>query len=354
VPEVAVVEGAFSSDELTRIHDVRYSFPVYVPVGSPVPAGFSLRRPPPPPRELILRFPPQLAGRIDGARYSRRLAEHALATTGTPLAVGRTHYLRAVYADHGQPLTDGIDQILASDRLVELAHDLFHAETVVPFTVYANVYLPAQALNAHTDVPAFRGASKGQVPPWLLVAMHHSRLFERWRVPVATVVGYPGVCEGGEFSYYRPSPSESVAERITISPTANSAVALDADTIFHRVEQVAGETDMLPELTRGAYLLPARAERWHLRRGDPDPADLATFRAEEIRYSISWKAYCFPDEGAHRVWAEHSDDLALADIIPALTGLLAERGALPEHGLDKEELAALLIDQFIPVPPPGS
>jgi len=53
---------------------------------------------------------------------------------------------------------------------------------------YANVLLPGQELAVHTDVPEFRGASRKTLPQWLLVAMHHSQLFERWRVPIATGV----------------------------------------------------------------------------------------------------------------------------------------------------------------------
>ena len=38
----------------------------------------------------------------------------------------------------------------------------------------------------HTDVPEFRGANRKLVPQWLLVVMHHSGLFEDYRMPIAT------------------------------------------------------------------------------------------------------------------------------------------------------------------------
>ena len=44
----------------------------------------------------------------------------------------------------------------------------------------------------HTDVPEFRGANRKRYPQWLIVVMHHSGLFDRWRMPIATGVAYFG------------------------------------------------------------------------------------------------------------------------------------------------------------------
>lgn len=57
---------------------------------------------------------------------------------------------------------------------------------IEPSIAYANVMLPGQELAVHTDVPEFRGFDRKVVPQWLLVVMHHSGLFDRWRLPIAT------------------------------------------------------------------------------------------------------------------------------------------------------------------------
>jgi len=356
VGEVSVVEGVFSAGELNQIHRVKFGCPAYVRSGDRLPHGLGFWGAIPASSDPQLRFAPELPDRADAVRYGRRLAEHTLASTGKPRVSGHSSYLRATYAAHGEPLVAGIEEILRNNRLASMAAEVFDADIVVPLTVYANVYLPGQVLDVHTDIPAFRGVELGQAPAWLLVAMHHSGLFERWRIPIATVIGHPNTSQGGEFSYFPPAAPPGVPSVITLDPPSNSAVALDADTIFHRVDQVAGETTLLPELAKGAYLVPSRPTLWRLCRREPAGALLGTFRNEEIRYTISWKAYCFPDENSRQTWIDHTDDLRLDEIIPMLTELLCDRGELPgpEHGLSEVELGAVIIDALIPFPAPGS
>lgn len=354
--EVEVFDDVFRPDELDEIHQVRRSFPAYIPSGRKMPKG---RRPPHPARPLTtqqLEFAPQLGGRADVGRYVRRLSQHMFNSTGEREALGHTSYLRGNYVIRGQPVIDGMEGFLHNDRLADLALGVYDADRVVPYAVYANVFLPGQVLHPHTDIPAFRGAELGQLPSWLLVAMHHSGLFEQWRLPVATVIGHPTSREGagGEFSYY--PQSKAAPATVTLDPPFNSVVILDADTIFHRVDQVAGETSLLPEVQRGAFLVPAGADLWQLHQQDRADSPLATFSSDELRFTISWKAYCFAGEAAQRRWAEHTDDLAIDDVIPTLTELLRDRGVLAgsDDGLDEGALAAVIIDELIPFPPPGT
>jgi hypothetical protein len=347
--EVVIVEKLFSDDELIRINEIQRSFPVYFPPARPTPPGFSVELPPGPPRNQTLRFAPHLSSREDVARYWRKLVKPSLVNGGLGGQPPSLDYLRALYAAQGQPLTDGIEEILDCDRLVELAHEVFDSDTVLPESVFANVYLPGQELLTHTDIPAFRGAERGQVPAWLLVAMHHSGLFERWRVHVATVVVYPDVSEGGAFYYFGRSPSEHDVTRVTVEPHANSAVVLDADTIFHGVERVGGESssnDFPPD----AYLVPESHADWRVCQGNRACESLAILGKNEVRFSLSWKAYCFPHMSAYRVWLEHEDDLDLSEIIPALSRLLKKRKSLLGQEMSEDELGAVIIDELIPFP----
>ena len=45
-------------------------------------------------------------------------------------------------------------------------------------------------------MPEFRGLNRKNVPQWLLVVMHHSGLFDAWRLPIATGIAYFGAAEG--------------------------------------------------------------------------------------------------------------------------------------------------------------
>jgi hypothetical protein len=39
---------------------------------------------------------------------------------------------------------------------------------------------------------------------------------------------------------------------------------------------------------------------------------------DDIRFSVSWKAYCYADDPERRIAAEHTDDLSRAQIMEAL------------------------------------
>jgi hypothetical protein len=88
---------------------------------------------------------------------------------------------------------------------------------------------------------------------------------------------------------------------------------------------------------------------WSVRNGDEI---VATYRTDDLRYSVSWKAYCFTDEAERRAWATHADDLSLGMILKSLVSELRERGVLAstDHGLSEGELGRVLIDEFIRFP----
>ena len=86
------------------------------------------------------------------------------------------------------------------------AYQIHGRPVIEPAIVYANLLVPGQELAVHTDVPEFRGANRKIHPEWLLVAMHHSGLFDEWRMPIATAVAWFHDCKGGEFAFYPDGP----------------------------------------------------------------------------------------------------------------------------------------------------
>src|SRR6185503_16421449 len=118
-----------------------------------------------------------------------------------PLAVlaARTNYFRESYAYGDEILIDGIEPFLRHEGFVDAARAVHGRPVIVPAIVYANILLPGQELAVHTDVPEFRGANRKKFPQWLMVAMHHSRLFDAWRMPIVTGVAWFSACQGGEF-----------------------------------------------------------------------------------------------------------------------------------------------------------
>jgi hypothetical protein len=113
-----------------------------------------------------------------GGRFGRR---------ADPAALGaRTNYFRESYAYGDRIAIDGIEPFLQYEGFVEAARAIHGRAVIEPAIVYANILVAGQELAVHTDVPEFRGANRTLYPQWLMVVMHHSGLFDAYRMPIAT------------------------------------------------------------------------------------------------------------------------------------------------------------------------
>ncbi len=102
----------------------------------------------------------------------------------------RTNYFRETYAYGNEIAAPGIEAFYYNQKLIESARKVFDRPLIEPAIVYANLLLPGQELATHTDVPEFRGINRKLHPQWMLVVMHHSGLFDDWRLPIATSVSW--------------------------------------------------------------------------------------------------------------------------------------------------------------------
>jgi hypothetical protein len=258
----------------------------------------------------------------------------------------RTNYFRETYA-YDQPLVPGIEPFLNHEGFIEAARRVYGRALVRPNIVYANLLVPGQELAVHTDVPEFRGVSRKRDPQWLIVAMHHSRLFERWRMPIATGVAWFGDPEGGEFVFY---PEGPFGPPVALPVRHNTAILLDTDTVFHGVDRVAESRVPIPDLKPGMRLAWDGDGRWSLRSGDQV---LARYAFRDLRFSISWKAYCYADEAEERLVREHQDDLSRARVLEVLVADLRRRGRITGDVPKDLDLALTIIDEYIQYPPPA-
>jgi hypothetical protein len=218
----------------------------------------------------------------------------------------------------------------------------------VPAIVYANLLLPGQELAVHTDVPEFRGANRRIVPQWLLVVMRHSERFEPWRMRIATGIAYFGAASGGDLAYY---PDGAAGPAATYAPRHNTAALLDTDSVFHGVDRVAGDDSALASLRPGMRLVHEGDHRWTVRADDDSV--VASFGSDDLRYSVSWKAYCFADAAEQSAWSGHTDDLSLEQILSTLEDDLRERGALVGDRPADADFGRLLIDTYVRFPAPA-
>jgi hypothetical protein len=277
-----------------------------------------------------------------GGRFGRRAPVGELAA--------RTNYFRAEYAYGEHVLAAGIEPFLHHDAFVEAARAVHGRPIIEPAIVYANILVPAQELAVHTDVPEFRGANRKVVPQWLIVAMHHSGLFDDHRMPIATAVSWWSHSAGGEFACYPEGPGGGA---IAYPAAYDTAIVLDTDSVFHGVDMVASHAP-LPELRPGMTLDAVGSREWAVRDHDGgETREVARYDWDELRFSVSWKAYCFADERERDTWREHADDLTLDVIVDRLVDDLRARERINDRP-DDRELALTIIDEYIRFPTPAA
>jgi len=269
-----------------------------------------------------------------GGRFGRTEAGDRL--------IARTNYFREEYA-YGATLAEGIEPFLHFAGFHAAACQVMKCTVVEPNIVYANILVPGQELAVHTDVPEFRGMSRRTDPQWLLVAMHHSGLFDAWRMPIATGVSWFGNPKGGEFVFY---PDGASGSPVATPAVHNTAILLDTDSVFHGVDRVTEQKGDMPALRPGMALEFAGSDAWTLEDGD---RTVARYTWDDLRFSISWKAYCYPDPEAHRIAREHTDDLTRERAVDLLVSDLQARGRIQDRP-DDTLLGLTIIDEYIQFP----
>jgi hypothetical protein len=271
-----------------------------------------------------------------------------LARTQEPpgaLAV-RTSYFREEYAYGRDERIEGIAPFLYHEAFVEAARAIHGRRVIEPAIAYANLMVPGQELAVHTDVPEFRGANRKVVPQWLLVVMHHSGLFDEYRMPIATAVAWFHDCDGGELAYWPDGPT-AAAQRHKVR--YNTALVLDTDSVFHGVDRIADvAADALPRIRPGTRLEATNDHAWTLCGTDGD--EIARYRWDELRFSVSWKAYCFRDEHERDTWRDHRDDLTMDRILDRLIDDLRARDRIAGDVTRDGALGQFLIDEYIEFP----
>jgi hypothetical protein len=254
----------------------------------------------------------------------------------------RTNYFREEYAYGQTPLIDGIEPFLDHEGFIDAARKVHDRPVIEPAIAFANLMVPGQELAVHTDVPEFRGCNRKVMPQWLLVAMHHSGLFEEWRMPIATGVSWFHDCDG--FAFY---PDGAGGPASVHEVAYNTAIVLDADSTFHAVDRITSVDGGVAPLRPGMTLDFAGDGAWLVHEGD---AVVQEYRWDELRFSMSWKAYCFADEHEQRTWREGADDLSLDSVVDRLVTDLRERGAITGEVPPHPELGLLIIDTYIRFP----
>jgi|SoiMethySBSTD1v2_1073268.scaffolds.fasta_scaffold14293_5 hypothetical protein len=259
-------------------------------------------------------------------------------------AAARTSYFREEYAYGTEAHVGGVESFLHHPALVDGAVAVHGRPVVEPAIAYANLMIPGQELAVHTDVPEFRGANRKVLPQWLLVVMHHSGLFDPWRLHIATGIAWFQDSDDGELRYWPDGPDAApVVHRVR----ANTAMVLDTDSVFHGVDPVAPEVEP-PVVRPGAGLVAGDDGRWRL--SDADGTPVGDYGWDDLRFSVSWKAYCFADESERAAWRDHTDDLTTDAIVTRLVDDLVARDVVAAGVPVDRDLGLRMIDEYVRYP----
>lgn len=212
---------------------------------------------------------------------------------------------------YGEDIDPGVKALLTNPQFFEAAKRIHpEAQVIEPGILFANLFVPGEAQGIHTDVPEFRGCNRTNCPEWMLPTMHHSGLFKRWHVPIATGISWYSDHTGGELVFYQDPDKPGVPH-----PTPfNSAIVLDTDSVYHGVDAVNGLDAPPPVIPPDSLLTHKGNGRWCVMR-EKTGAVLDGYEDlswKELRMSIQWKAYCFKDEAEQRAYHEHTDDITPA------------------------------------------
>ncbi len=259
----------------------------------------------------------------------------------------RTNYFRETYAYGEDIAAPGIEPFLHYAGFAEAAREIFGRPIIEPAIVFANILLPGQELAIHTDVPEFRGISRKTHPQWLCVVMHHSGLFDHYRMPIATAVSWYQDTKGGAFAFY---PDGATGSPVALPVRFNTAVILDTDSVFHGVDRVSSASTKAPPFKPGmrVHSLGEGSGRWEVRDGD---ATIGSYTWDEMRFSISWKAYCFRNEQERETWRSGADDLELEEVLGTLERDLRERGRIGTERPAQKEFAQAMVEESVKFPP---
>lgn len=106
----------------------------------------------------------------------------------------------------------------------------------------------------------------------------------------------------------------------------------------------------IPRFLPRMRLLPEGGGSWVVRDGDEE---VGGYRWDDMRFSVSSKAYCFRDEAERSAWRDRSRDLNIDTVLDQLCADLRERGRIGDERPSNRALAELLVYEYVKFPPPS-
>ena len=212
------------------------------------------------------------------------------------------------------------------------------------------VLLPGQTVAMHYDVPWYWGATRFNIPQWLLIAMESSGLFENIRVRQSQGVAYLHKWlnhekDGGGFYFY----PKGTGGRAEIVPAEfNTGLVLDGSVLIHGVNTY--QPKKLPPIINPSdknSLVYAGDDFWQLKANDEV---IALYKTSDLRISLVWRSRCFESQEMKQKWADYKDKIDVQDVLKVLKDDMKLKGISNVDYLPPLDLALKILDTYVVYP----
>jgi hypothetical protein len=222
-----------------------------------------------------------------------------------------------------------------------------------PIQLNLILMLPGQELPMHWDVPWLWGATRFDLPQWLLVVMEQSGLWANASVPQIQGVSWlhDGADAGGEFFFY---PAGAAGPIEVVRAQRNAAIVVDGCRVVHGVRRFKPH-DSVPPMSRYSAneLRHVQGDNWTL---FVDGKAVRNYKTSDFRMSLVWRARCFVDDAELARWHESMKDesskISMETVLSTLEKDLRAKGVLSASQPRPEPIAfaELLLDTYAPYP----
>ena len=169
-------------------------------------------------------------------------------------------------------------------------------QTLDPFQFNLIVQVPGQTVATHIDGVYFWGATRFELPQWLLAAMKFSGLFEEEFVDQIQIVAYFHEWEDdreGDFIYW----NDEGASPVAVAPRPRSGSGIDGSKVIHAANVYHPE--LLPPITDKDKQVELRydgeeSDSWTIY--EDGERSLYKYPHNKLRSTIVFRARCFESE----------------------------------------------------------
>jgi hypothetical protein len=234
-----------------------------------------------------------------------------------------------------------------------------------PFQFNFIMQVPGQTVAMHIDGAYFWGATRKQIPQWLLACMVFSGKFQNEFINQVQVVGYlhewnpqdRSNVSNGDFIYY--DSNDLVNGEKIIPPTPRAGTIVDGSKVVHAAKIYRAEVNA-PKIgkdEKSKLVFNEENGRWDLVVGNEVRN---SYDNSDLRVSIVYRARCFRSEEEKKLFYNLPEDkyMKLENVLSTLKDDLASKPSArySREDLDKMEtleLAFVLLDSYIKYPLPA-